>query len=175
MSGPLVVLVGPTGVGRSTVGRLPAERLGVSYRDTDDDIVAERGRTIAEIFADEGEAAFRAIEARAVARALAGHDGVLALGGGAVLDPRTRALLSGRPVVFLDADADAGEAVRRIGRTPGRPLPAGDPHRRWRAPAGARRPLRTEVARAVVDTSGRSPVGVVEAVPAAPAPRGVRS
>ncbi|MFF8626717.1 hypothetical protein [Streptomyces werraensis] len=62
-----------------------------------------------------------------------------------------------------------------IGRDPGRPLPAGDPHRRWRAPAAARRPLRTEVARAVVDTDWRTPEAVVEAVPAAPAPRGVRS
>ncbi|MFJ9862194.1 shikimate kinase [Streptomyces albogriseolus] len=173
MSGPLVVLVGPMGVGKSTVGRLLAERLGVAYRDTDEDIVAEQGRTIAEIFADDGECAFRAIEARAVARALAGHDGVLALGGGAVLDPRTRALLSGRPVVFLDADA--GEAVRRIGRDPGRPLLAGDPHRRWRALAAARRPLYTEVARAVVVTGGRTPEGVVEAVLAALAPREMKA
>ncbi|MFE0318835.1 shikimate kinase, partial [Streptomyces albogriseolus] len=144
MSGPLVVLVGPMGVGKSTVGRLLAERLGVAYRDTDEDIVAEQGRTIAEIFADDGECAFRAIEARAVARALAGHDGVLALGGGAVLDPRTRALLSGRPVVFLDADA--GEAVRRRRRDPP-PAPGGGPPRgpppgsgsspRWSGTSGA--------------------------------------
>ncbi|MEV5355400.1 shikimate kinase [Streptomyces sp. NPDC093516] len=173
MSGPLVVLVGPMGVGKSTVGRLLAERLGVAYRDTDDDIVAAQGRTIAEIFAGEGEAAFRAIEARAVARALAGHDGVLALGGGAILDPRTRALLAGRPVVFLDVDA--GEAVRRIGRDPGRPLLAGDPHLRWRTLAAARRPLYTEVARAVVDTTGRAPGAVVEAVLAALAPRAARA
>ncbi|WP_228920021.1 shikimate kinase [Streptomyces sp. DH20] len=173
MSGPLVVLVGPMGVGKSTVGHLLADRLGVAYRDTDEDIVAEQGRTIAEIFADDGECAFRAIEARAVARALAGHDGVLALGGGAVLDPRTRALLSGRAVVFLDADAD--EAVRRIGRDPGRPLLAGDPQRRWRALAAARRPLYTEVARAVVDTGGRTPEGVVEAVLAALAPREMKA
>jgi shikimate kinase len=161
------------GVGKSTVGQLLAERLGVSYRDTDDDIVAEQGRTVAEIFAGEGEAAFRAIEARAVARALAGHDGVLALGGGAVVDPRTRALLSGLPVVFLDVDA--GEAVRRIGRDPGRPLLAGDPHRRWRTLAAARRPLYAEVARAVVDTTGRAPERVVEAVLAALAPHAARA
>jgi shikimate kinase len=173
MSGPLVVLVGPMGVGKSTVGRLLAERLGVAYRDTDDDIVAEQGRTIAEIFVDAGEPAFRAIEARAVARALAGHDGVLALGGGAVLDARTRELLAGLPVVFLDADA--GEAVRRIGQDPGRPLLAGDPHRRWRALAAARRPLYAEVARAVVDTGGRTPEGVAEAVLAALAPRATRA
>ncbi|CAL9422009.1 Shikimate kinase [Streptomyces sp. enrichment culture] len=108
-----------------------------------------------------------------MARAPAGHDGVLAPGGGAVLDPRTRALPSGLPVVFLDADA--GAAVRRCGRGPGRPLPAGDPHRRRRAPAAARRPLRTEVARVVVGTGGRTPEGGVEAVPAAPAPREVKA
>ncbi|MDQ1014624.1 shikimate kinase [Streptomyces afghaniensis] len=126
-----------------------------------------RGRTIAELFVDDGEPAFRAIEARAVARAVAEHDGVLALGGGAVLDPRTRALPGGRPVVFLDA----GEAVRRIGRDPGRPLPDSDPHREWRAPAAARRPLCAEAARAVVDIGACTPDGVVEAVPAALAPR----
>jgi shikimate kinase len=162
MSTPLIVLVGPMGVGKSTVGRLLAERLGVGYRDTDDDIVAEQGRSIADIFVDEGEPAFRAIEKRAVARALAEHDGVLALGGGAVLAPRTRALLSGLPVVFLDVDV--AEAIRRVGRDMGRPLLAGDPHREWRTLTEARRPLYTEVARAVVDTSGLTPEGVVEAV-----------
>ncbi|OSZ55238.1 shikimate kinase, partial [Streptomyces pharetrae CZA14] len=98
-TGPVVVLVGPMGVGKSTVGRLLAERLGVEYRDTDDDIVAEQGRAIADIFVDEGEPYFRAVEKRAVHQALAEHDGVLALGGGAILDPDTRALLAGRPVV----------------------------------------------------------------------------
>ena len=80
MTAPQVVLVGPMGVGKSTVGQLLAERLGVGYRDTDDDIVAAQGRTIAEIFVDEGEPAFRAIEKAAVHRALAEHNGVLALG-----------------------------------------------------------------------------------------------
>jgi shikimate kinase len=161
------------GVGKSTVGRLLAQRLGVGYRDTDDDIVAAQGRTIADIFADGGEAAFRAVEERAVARAVARHDGVLSLGGGAVLAPRTRALLSGLPVVFLDVDAD--EAVRRIGRDPSRPLLGADPRRRWRELMEARRPLYTEVARVVVDTGGRTPEGVVRAVVEALAPRAARA
>ncbi len=83
--------------------------------------------------------------------------------------------MSGPLVVLVGPMGVTSPPSGPIGRDPGRPLPAGDPHRRWRAPAGARRPLRTEVARAVVDTSGRSPVGVVEAVQAAPAPREVRS
>ncbi|CAM5270873.1 Shikimate kinase [Streptomyces violaceorubidus] len=75
MSAPLIVLVGPMGVGKSTVGRFLAERLGTAYRDTDEDIVTAEGRTIAEIFVDEGEAAFRALEKEAVRRALGEHDG----------------------------------------------------------------------------------------------------
>lgn len=79
------------GVGKSTVGRLLADRLGVGFRDTDDDAVAGQDRTIAEIFADGGESAFRALEKEAMGRALAEHEGLLALSGGAVLDGDTRA------------------------------------------------------------------------------------
>lgn len=150
-----IVLVGPMGVGKSTVGRLLAERLGVGYRDTDDDIVAAQGRTIAEIFVDEGEAAFRAIEKQAVRAALAGHEGVLALGGGAVLDADTRALLAGERVVYLSMDVE--EAVRRTGLNAARPLLAVNPRKQWRELMEARRHLYEEVATAVVATDGRTP------------------
>ncbi|AJP01114.1 shikimate kinase [Streptomyces cyaneogriseus subsp. noncyanogenus] len=161
MSGPLLVLVGPMGVGKSTVGELLAERLKVAYRDTDDDIVAEQGRTIADIFVDEGEPAFRAIEKRAVHRALAEHDGVLALGGGAVLDPDTRALLAGHRVVYLSMDVE--EAVRRTGLNTARPLLAVNPRKQWRELMEARRHLYEEVATAVVATDGRTPDEVTRA------------
>ncbi|WP_324788620.1 shikimate kinase [Streptomyces sp. H51] len=161
MSGPLVVLVGPMGVGKSTVGRLLAERLGVAYRDTDDDIVAEQGRAIAEIFVDEGEPVFRALEKQAVRTALAAHDGILALGGGAVLDADTRALLAGRRVVYLSMDVE--EAVRRTGLNAARPLLAVNPRRQWRELMEARRHLYEEVATAVVTTDGRTPEEVTQA------------
>ncbi|MEU2543295.1 shikimate kinase [Streptomyces iakyrus] len=161
MSGPLVVLVGPMGVGKSTVGQLLAERLGVSYRDTDDDIVAEQGRTIAEIFVDEGESAFRAIEKTAVHRALAEHDGILALGGGAILDADTRALLAGQRVAYLSMDVE--EAVKRTGLNAARPLLAVNPRKQWRELMEARRHLYEEVATAVVATDGRTPEEVTEA------------
>lgn len=161
MSGPLVVLVGPMGVGKSTVGELLAERLGVSYRDTDDDIVAEQGRTIAEIFVDEGEPAFRAIEKAAVHRALAEHDGVLALGGGAILDADTRALLAGQRVAYLSMDVE--EAVKRTGLNAARPLLAVNPRKQWRELMEARRHLYEGVATAVVVTDGRTPEEVTEA------------
>jgi shikimate kinase len=158
---PAVVLVGPMGVGKSTVGRLLAERLGLGYRDTDEDIVAQEGRTIAEIFVDEGEPAFRAIEKRAVHTALAEHEGVLALGGGAVLDADTRALLAGHRVVYLSMDVE--EAVKRTGLNVARPLLAVNPRKQWRELMEARRHLYEEVATAVVATDGRSPEDVTQA------------
>ncbi|TCR13846.1 shikimate kinase [Streptomyces sp. BK205] len=157
---PLVVLVGPMGVGKSTVGRLLAERLGTGYRDTDDDIVAEQGRAIAEIFVDEGEAAFRAIEKAAVARSLAEHDGVLALGGGSVLDADTRALLAGQRVLYLSMDVE--EAVKRTGLNAARPLLAVNPRKQWRELMEARRSLYESIATAVVATDGRTPEEVTD-------------
>ncbi|MFD7402703.1 3-dehydroquinate synthase [Streptomyces sp. NPDC059866] len=161
MSAPQVVLVGPMGVGKSTVGQLLAERLGVGYRDTDDDIVAEQGRSIAEIFVDEGEPAFRALEKQAVHRALAEHDGVLALGGGAILDADTRAVLAGQRVVYLSMDVE--EAVKRTGLNAARPLLAVNPRKQWRELMEARRHLYEEVATAVVATDGRTPEEVTQA------------
>ncbi|MER6072467.1 shikimate kinase [Streptomyces sp. NPDC001852] len=148
------------GVGKSTVGRLLAERLGLGYRDTDEDIVAAEGRTIAEIFVDEGEPAFRAIEKRAVHAALAEHEGVLALGGGAILDADTRALLAGRRVVYLSMDVE--EAARRTGLNVARPLLAVNPRKQWRELMEARRHLYEEVATAVVATDGRTPEEVTQ-------------
>ncbi|MFD1309503.1 shikimate kinase [Streptomyces kaempferi] len=161
-AGPLVVLVGPMGVGKTTVAALLAERLGCAYRDTDDDIVAEQGRTIADIFVDDGEPVFRAVEKSAVGRALAGHDGVLALGGGSILDEDTRALLTGHRVVYLSMEVD--EAVQRTGLNVARPLLAVNPRRQWRDLMEARRHLYTEVASAVVPTDGRTPEEVAQAV-----------
>ncbi|WP_420037820.1 shikimate kinase [Streptomyces sp. cg28] len=150
------------GVGKSTVGAMLAERLGCSYRDTDDDIVTAQGRTIADIFVDEGEESFRAIEKAAVATALAGHEGVLALGGGSILDADTRKLLDGQPVVFLSMDVE--EAVKRTGLNVARPLLAVNPRKQWRELMEARRHLYTEVARVVVATDGRTPDEVAAAV-----------
>jgi shikimate kinase len=157
---PVVVLVGPMGVGKSTVGRLLAERLATGYRDTDDDIVAEQGRAIAEIFVDEGEAAFRAIEKAAVSRALDRHDGILALGGGSILDEDTRALLAGQRVLYLSMDVE--EAVKRTGLNAARPLLAVNPRKQWRELMEARRHLYESIATAVVATDGRTPEEVTE-------------
>ncbi|MFD9412193.1 shikimate kinase [Streptomyces sp. NPDC059989] len=161
-AGPVVVLVGPMGSGKSTVGALLAERLGVPYRDTDADIVAAQGREISDLFVDEGEPYFRELERQAVAAAVAEHTGVLALGGGAVLDEGTRTLLAGLPVAYLSMDVE--EAVRRVGLGAARPLLAVNPRRQWRELMDARRPLYTEVARVVVATDDRTPEEVAQAV-----------
>lgn len=161
-NGPVVVLVGPMGSGKSTVGELIAQRLGVSYRDTDADIVAAQGREISDIFVDEGEPYFRELEREAVAAAVAGHEGVLALGGGAVLDEKTRELLTGLPVAYLSMDVE--EAVKRVGLGAARPLLAVNPRRQWRELMDARRPLYTEVARVEVATDARTPEEVAQAV-----------
>jgi shikimate kinase len=150
------------GVGKSTIGHLVAERLQLAYRDTDDDIVAAEGREISAIFVVDGEEHFRVLEREAVRTALAEHHGVLALGGGAVLDAGTRALLREHPVVFLTMDID--EAVRRTGLATARPLLAVNPRRTWRELMEARRPLYTEVARATVATDDRTPDEVAAAV-----------
>ncbi|MFF0012446.1 shikimate kinase [Streptomyces sp. NPDC005374] len=148
------------GVGKSTVGQLLAGRLGVGYRDTDDDIVAVEGRSIAEIFVDEGEPVFRAIEKRAVLRALAEHEGVLALGGGSILDADTRELLAGQQVVYLSMDVE--EAVKRTGLNAARPLLAVNPRKQWRELMEARRHLYESIATAVVATDGRTPEEVTQ-------------
>jgi shikimate kinase len=162
VSGPQIVLVGPMGVGKTTVGELLADRLGTAFRDTDADIVAAQGREISDIFVDEGEPYFRELEREAVRAAVREHTGVLALGGGAILDESTRALLGAHPVVYLSMDVE--EAVKRTGLNQARPLLAVNPRKQWRELMDARRHLYAEVARAVVATDDRTPEEVAQAV-----------
>jgi shikimate kinase len=157
---PLAVLVGPPGAGKSTVGALLADRFGVALRDTDADIEATTGTTIAELFVDHGEAHFRALERQAVAAALDEHDGVLSLGGGAVTDEGTREALRGHRVVFLDVGL--AEAVRRVGLGASRPLLLGNVRGQLKTLLDQRRPAYAAVAWLTVDTDGRTPEELVD-------------
>ena len=123
------------------------------------------GKTIPDIFFDDGEAAFRVLERKAVARALASHDGVLALGGGAIGDPDTRADLLGHTVVHLTVSLH--DATKRVGWGPGRPMLDLNPRAKLAELMAARRPLYDEVATVTVDTSGRTPDVVAADVVAA--------
>jgi shikimate kinase len=158
----MIVLIGPMGSGKTTVGGLVADRLGVAVRDTDHDVEATTGRAISEIFVDEGEDAFRALERAAVAEALATHDGVLALGGGAVLDPETRALLAGHDVVFLRVGLS--DAVKRVGLGTARPLLLGNVRGRIKTLLDERAPIYESVATLVVETDGREPAEIADEI-----------
>jgi shikimate kinase len=157
-----VVLVGVPGSGKTTVGTLLAQRLGVQFRDTDHDVEVTEGKPVPDIFVDSGEARFRALERDAVALALREHDGVLALGGGAVLAPATRALLLDEPTVWLQVGAAAG--AKRVGLDVPRPVLLGNVRSRLAALVAERAPLYAEVARITVDTDGLEPEAVADAV-----------
>ena len=152
-AGPRVVLVGPMGAGKTTVGEILAQQWGLDLRDTDRDVEATEGKPISEIFVDRGEPYFREREREAVAEALASHRGVLALGGGAVLDPATREALTGHRVVFLQVGLS--DAVKRVGLGTARPLLLGNVRARVKALLDERLPVYLEVATITVHTDGR--------------------
>nr|WP_246211596.1 shikimate kinase [Phytoactinopolyspora alkaliphila] len=155
-------MVGPPGAGKSSVGRRLARHLGVELRDTDADIERTAGKSITDIFIDDGEPAFRELERAAVAAALAEHEGVLALGGGAVGHAETRAALRGHTVVFLDVGL--ADAVGRVGLNRDRPLLLDSPRAQLKRLLDERRPLYEEVASVTVVTTGRSIDEVVQEV-----------
>lgn len=164
---PVVVLVGPPGSGKSTVSRHLAELLGRAQRDTDTDVETVAGKPVSEIFVDHGEPHFRELEREAVTTALATHDGVLALGGGAVLDEHTQAALAayaaaGGTVVFLDVSL--AHAAPRVGLNQSRPLLLGNPRARWAALMEERRPVYERVATLRVHTDARTPAQVAQEI-----------
>nr|WP_295657806.1 shikimate kinase [uncultured Nocardioides sp.] len=142
------------GAGKTTVAGLLGEAWGLPVRDSDADVEQATGRSVPDIFVESGEQAFRALEADAVASALSEHEGVLALGGGAVLAEGTRALLAGHTVVFLRVGLS--EAVSRVGLGAGRPLLLGNVRGRIKLLLDERTPVYESVATHVVDTDGRT-------------------
>ena len=160
-----LALIGPPTAGKTIVGRLVAERLGLKFVDVDAVIEASMGQTVAQIFAQHGEPAFRALEAVATANALAGRDSVVALGGGAVTSPEVRERLAGQPVVWLDVSLE--EAVRRTNdqQQQTRPLLAGgDVQSKLAAMLAHRRGLYADACVWRVDTTGKTSQQVADDV-----------
>lgn len=162
-----VVLIGAPGAGKSTVGPLLAERLGVGFRDTDADVAVAAGKSVAEVFVEDGEPAFREWERSAALTALAEHDGVLALGGGAVLDAEVRDALvryvdEGGSVVLLEVTL--ASAAGRVGFNQPRSMALGNPRSQWQALLEQRRPVYQELATHTVPTDRVTPEQVVERI-----------
>ena len=154
-AGPCVVLIGPPGSGKTTVGRALATLLGVELRDTDQAIEVQQGVSISDIFLDEGEPRFRELERAEAVSSLAAHRGVVSLGGGAVMDPMTAAALAGHTVAFLDVGI--ADAARRVGFNKSRPLLAVNPRAQWIRMMDLRRPTYERLATFSVQTAGRPP------------------
>lgn len=151
MNGPAVILVGPPGAGKTTVAAAIGARTGLAVRDTDADVERDTGRTISEIFTQSGEAEFRSLERAAVARAVAEHEGVLSLGGGAVMDPETQELLRDQRVAFLTISMPVG--VKRTGMGDQRPMFVGvNARQMFKALLVARTPVYRSVASVEIDT-----------------------
>ncbi len=160
---PRAVLIGLPGSGKSTIGRRLAKALDVTMLDTDAVIEETTGRTIADIFASDGEEEFRRIEEEVIRGALATHDGVLSLGGGAITTEGVRDALAGHMVVYLEISASEG--VRRTGGNSNRPLLAGgDRAEKYRALMSQRVPIYRRVSTIRINTNRRNPGAVVRTI-----------
>jgi shikimate kinase len=161
---PVMILVGPPGAGKSTVGALVAQRLGVGFLDTDDEVAAVARKEVGDIFVEDGEQAFRALERPVVERALH-YTGVVALGSGAVLDLGVQRLLAGQRVVYLETGF--AEVAKRTGMNKPRiPVP-GNPRGMLRAMLEERLPLYEAVAATTVATDELSPEEIAGQIAAA--------
>jgi shikimate kinase len=165
---PAAILIGPPGAGKTTVGALVAALLGLDFVDADAVIEETAGKPVGDIFVQDGEEAFRALERATAARLIGGHPGVLALGGGAILDLGTRDLLAGQRVVYLETGF--ASAVRRTGLDAPRPLLLGNPRARMKTLLEERLPVYTSLAWITVSTDDREPKDIAEEIAARLAP-----
>lgn len=159
---PRIILIGPPGAGKTSIGRSLARSLRIAFADTDTLIEADQGKAISQIFIDDGEPAFRRIEERICLGALLKEDGVLSLGGGAVLTKSVQDAIrsSGAEVIFLDVSLKV--AAPRIGFNRDRPLLLNNPRQQWQILMDARRPVYEGLSTLVFDVEERTVHQVVK-------------
>jgi shikimate kinase len=159
---PVVVLIGAPGSGKSTIGKLLAQKLSVEFIDTDDEIEKASQTTISQIFMDQGEAKFRELEKAQVAKSLAEQVGVVSLGGGAVLNADTRELLKQHQTLWLQVGAK--EAATRVGLAQARPVLVGNVRAKLVELLNQRTPLYEAVASFTIDTSDKTTNQIVQEI-----------
>ena len=161
---PHAILIGPPGAGKSSVGNSLGQRLSTNFADTDLLIEKQSGLRVSEIFLDKGEPFFRELEREIVLRELADFDGVLALGGGAVMNPDVEQALrlSSDPIFFLDVSLSS--AAPRIGFNRDRPLLVGNPRAKWQELMNIRRPIYETLATHIVSTDSGTPSQIAQEI-----------
>ena len=161
---PRVILIGPMGSGKTTIGSLLAEKLGLSFRDTDQLIEEQEGKTVSQIFLDQGEDAFRAIEKRVLREELLTDGTVLSLGGGAPIsiDAQSALRAIASHIIFLDISLST--VAPRIGFNRDRPLLLNNPRGQWQTLMEARRPIYEAIADATINVDDKSEEEIVTIV-----------
>jgi len=160
---PPIILIGPPGAGKTSVGKALAKKLSLNFLDSDKVVEEKSGKSISEIFITDGEPAFREMERAAVIDLIENQDGVIALGGGSVMDLEvSKRLLPMANVVFLDVSIS--NAAPRVGFNRDRPLLLGNPRQQWITLMEKRRSTYEALAKARVSTDNKKPVEVVEEI-----------
>ncbi len=159
-----IVLIGPPGAGKTSIGKALSKELGLAFIDSDAEIERISGKTISEIFVDQGEAVFRKTEVEAVTRILAEFEGVVALGGGAPINPEIQKVLlnSECPVIFIDVSIS--QAANRIGFNKDRPLLMINPRQQWLHLMSERRPIYEKLATITVSSDNSKPSEVAKTI-----------
>ena len=159
-----IVLIGPPGAGKTSIGKALSKELELAFIDSDAEIERISGKTISEIFVDQGEAVFRKTEVEIVTRILAEFEGVVALGGGAPINPEIQKVLlnSEYPVIFIDVSIS--QAANRIGFNKDRPLLMINPRQQWLHLMSERRPIYEKLATITVSSDNSKPSEVAKTI-----------
>ena len=161
---PRVILIGPMGSGKTTIGQLVAQRLDIPFRDTDQVIEENSGRTVSDIFLEDGEEAFRVLEKGVLRDELLSDGTVLALGGGAPIsiDAQSALRAIASPVIYLDISL--ATVAPRIGFNRDRPLLLHNPRGQWQTLMEARRPIYESIADTVIDVNTKTEIDIVDEI-----------